>query len=196
MNMLMRRSMRPEEFLAWEERQPEKWEFDGVRPVAMTGATAEHSAIQGNLITALNIRLRGKPCRPHGPDLKVKVGAAYRYPDGVVTCTPIPIGTGFAPEPVVIFEIISDSTERTDRTEKLLEYRSLPSMQRYVLLEQDRALATVFWRHGASWLVDQLQASETLAMPEIGIEIPIAEFYIDVTFPDGPEGSDVRPEER
>ncbi len=77
--------MTADEFLAWEREQEFKWEFDGFQPVAMTGGSLAHSAIGGNLITALNQRLRGKVCRPYGPDAEVETCIGYRHPDAVVS---------------------------------------------------------------------------------------------------------------
>jgi Uma2 family endonuclease len=65
MSVALQKRMSLEPFLAWEEQQELRWEFDGFEPVAMTGGTAEHSAIQRNLIFALTGRLRGKPCQPY-----------------------------------------------------------------------------------------------------------------------------------
>ena len=176
--------MTPDEFLAWEARQDQRWEFDGFNPIAMTGGTAGHNTNQGNLQVALRTRLRGNPCRPFGPDMRVPTpGGRYRYPDMLVTCTPLDYTASEAPEPVVIFEILSESTARTDRTTKLLEYRSIPTLQRYVMLEQDQAAATVITRTDHGWAMDVLRAEDTLAMPEIGIELPIAELYLDVELP-------------
>lgn len=190
MNHALRRSMTCDEFLAWEARQELKWEFDGVQPVSMTGVISAHSAILGNVITALNIRLRGKPCRPHGPELKVKAGRSYRYPDAFVTCTPVPPDTTVVTEPVVIFEVLSRSTQRHDRTVKLAEYQSIPSVQRYTMLEQDQAFATVIERRGEDWTLRILLADAMLAMPEIGIEVPFAELYADVEFAPDPDAID------
>jgi len=186
MSQLQRKPMTAAEFLAWEARQELKWEFDGFQPVAMTGGTVAHSAIQGNLITTLNTRLRGKPCRPHGPDLKIEIGSKYRYPDALVSCTPMPPDATFAADPVVIFEILSESTAQTDRTAKLMEYRSLPSVQRYVMLEQNQAVATVITRVETGWNLEVLDAAGTLAMPEIDIEFPISELYdgVELTPPE------------
>lgn len=78
-------------------------------------------------------------------------------------------------QPVVIFEVLSESTAKTDRTAKLMEYRSLPSLQCYVMLEQDQAVATVITRTGTGWSLEVLDAKGTLAMPEIGIEIAMAD---------------------
>ena len=189
-------SMTAEEFLAWEREQERPWEFDGFEPRAMTGGTDAHAAICANLVTALVVRLRGSGCRARGQVLKVQIGSKIRYPDALVSCTPIPPDADIARDPVVIFEVLSKSTQRTDKTEKLMQYRSLSSVQRYVLLEQDKALATVYFRTSDGWKIDQLKATAVLAMPEIGIEIPVSEFYVDVTLPDLPDDSDVRPEER
>jgi Uma2 family endonuclease len=79
-----------EAFLAWEERQELRHEFDGFQPIAMTGGTSEHLAIQRNLIVALGTRLRGKPCQAHGSKLKIAVAGSIRYPDAFVVCSPYP----------------------------------------------------------------------------------------------------------
>ena len=177
MSQLQQKPMTPAEFLAWEAKQELKWEFDGFQPIAMTGGTDAHAAIQGNLLTALNIRLRGQRCYSRGPDMKVEIGSKYRYPDAFVSCTRVAPSATVAAEPVVIFEVLSESTATTDRTTKLIEYRSLPSLQRYILLEQDRAVATVITRNATVWGIEVLDANGTLSMPEIEIEIPLAELY-------------------
>ena len=177
MSQAQHKPMTADEFLAWEARQDGKWEFDGFQPVAITGGTDAHSAIGGNLITALNNRLRGKPCRPRGPDMKVQIGPRYRYPDALVSCTPVPPGAAVAAEPVVIFEVLSDSTGREDRTTKLVEYQSLPSVRHYVMLEQDQAVATVITRTSAGWSLQVHDIRGRIDLPEIGIGLPIAELY-------------------
>ena len=187
MSLPLLKPMTPGEFLVWEERQDVKWEFNGFQPVAMTGGTAAHSTIQGNLITTLNVRLRGKRCRPYGPDLKVEIGSKYRYPDAFVSCTPVGGASTIITNPVVVFEVLSESTAKTDRTTKLMEYRSLSSVQRYVMLEQDQALATVVTRAGTGWTFEMLDAAGTLAMPEIDVEIPMAELYDGLDFTTPPE---------
>ena len=83
----------------------------------------------------------------------------------------------------MIFEIISPSTARLDRTTKLLEYRSIPSVRRYVLLEQDAPALTIYTRTEAGWIVDVLTGTSVLTLPEIAIELPIDELYLEVVFP-------------
>lgn len=76
-------------FFAWAEAQEVRYEFDGIAPVAMTGGTAGHSLIHGNIVEALRRRLR-PPCRVFGPDAGLAtVGDAIRYPDVVITCVPV-----------------------------------------------------------------------------------------------------------
>lgn len=186
--------MTVEEFLAWEERQELRHEFDGIQPRAMVGVTNAHAAIQTNLITALTNRLRGTPCRARGSDLKIMVAGRIRYPDALVFCKPVPPDTRVITEPVVVFEILSSSTAHQDLVTKNAEYRATPSIQRYVILQQAGAGATVFSRKGSDWVSD-IVAGEgaVLNVPEISIEIPLAELYIDVEFPPPAEDDETRP---
>jgi Uma2 family endonuclease len=182
-------SMTLKQFLEWEERQPLRYEFDGWQPVAMTGGTDLHEAIGGNLRALLQDRLRGKPCRVRGPTLKIEVMGRIRYPDAFVYCTPVSPGETVSYEPVVVFEVLSPGTSRTDRIEKLREYQATPSIQRYVILEQDSVAATVFARLGSGWDARPLTAGETLAMPEIDVVLPLTDVYADVTLPASGEGA-------
>ena len=95
------------EFLAWEETQELRWEFDGFAPVAMTGGTVAHDVIQANLVIALGNRLRGTPCRVHGSSLKIEVAGRIRYPDAFVACTPLSALDTVRRDPVVMFEVLS-----------------------------------------------------------------------------------------
>lgn len=100
----------------------------------------------------------------------------------MVTCSPVPRGTDVIPKPVVVFEVLSARTAVTDRVEKNEEYRLTPSIRRYVMLEQTRCAATVFARGGDDWVGHVLTAGAVLAMPEIGVELPLAELYPGITF--------------
>lgn len=177
MNLALRTSMTLEEFLAWEAGQEFKHEFDGFGPVATAGVTFNHAVIQGNLIASLTARLRGTRCRALGSDLKIKAAGSIRYPDVFVMCAPGPGNTTVVHDPVVVFEILSPGTAKTDRITKNREYRATPSIQRYVMLEQDEIAATVFERAGADWIGHVLAADAVLRMSEIGAEVPLAELY-------------------
>lgn len=175
-----------QQFLAWEARQELKYEFDGFGPVPMAGGTRSHAIVQSNLAVSIGGRLRGTTCRFFGSDLKIEVAGHIRYPDGFVVCTPGAPRSTVVSDPVVIFEILSPSTSSVDAIVKNQEYAATPSVQRYVMLEQDRVGALVFARSGTDWLGHVLTADATLALPEIGIELPLSELYDGVTF-DGEE---------
>jgi len=177
MSQAQSRPMTPSEFLIWETDQELKWEFDGFQPVAMTGGTRAHAVVQANLITALTNRLHGMRCQAYGSDLKIQTGLGYRYPDASVSCTPFPDSETLVAAPVVIFEVLSASTAGDDRTIKLAEYKSLSSVRRYVMLEQDRVFATVITRTDTGWDHALAGPDGVLAMPEIDVEIPMAELY-------------------
>jgi Uma2 family endonuclease len=175
------------EFLAWEERQELCFEFNGFEPVAMTGGTDAHEAIGGALRALLHERLRGKPCRVRGPTLKVEVMGRIRYPDAFVYCTPASPGETVIKDPVVVLEVLSPGTSRTDRIEKLREYQATASVRRYVILEQDSIAAMMFERREQDWNASALTANDVLRMPEIDVELPLSEIYADITLADGPE---------
>ena len=118
MSLVLNNPMTLAEFLAWEDRQPLRHEFDGVRAAAMTGGTLAHAAIQANLAIAIGGRLRGGPCRFYGSDLKIRTGEDHiRYPDGFVACGPRENTSVLVSDPVVIFEVLSslDGGNRPDR---------------------------------------------------------------------------------
>ena len=167
------------EFLAWEERQEFRWEFDGFAPVAMTGGTFRHESIGGTLRALIREKLLGGRCRVLGPTLKTLVAGRIRYPDAMVVCVPVAANQTVIADPVVVFEVLSPSTAATDRIVKLREYQATPSIQRYVMLEQDSAAATVLVRRGEEWIASALIGDDVLRMPEIGVELTITEIYAD-----------------
>jgi Uma2 family endonuclease len=180
MSSALRQPMTVAEFLAWEESQELRWEFDGFQPVAMTGGTMAHEAIGGNVRTALQTRLGTGPCRVFGPTLKIEVAGRIRYPDAFVVCSAFSARATVVRDPVVVFEVLSESTSRTDRIEKLREYGATPSIQRYVILEQDAIAAMVFVRKGTDLVAESLTEADILRMPEIDVEVAMTEFYTGV----------------
>jgi Uma2 family endonuclease len=184
MNAALQKPLSLADFLAWEERQEQRYEFDGIRPVAMTGGTLEHDRIQVNLLTELNNRLRGKPCRVHGNSLKIQVMGSIRCPDAFVTCGPIKRGSTIILEPVVIFEVLSKSTAHTDRMTKNREYSATASVRRYIMLEQSGIEGMMFARanNDVDWVGRILDAEEIIQLPELGIELPLASLYANIDF--------------
>jgi Uma2 family endonuclease len=185
MNVALQRPWTIEQFLLWASAQDGRYEFDGVQPVARTGGNANHSRVTTNIHAALRTRLRGSPCSYYGPDLGVRtIGSKVRYPDALITCTKFPGTDQLAPDVRIIFEALSPTSGQTDRIEKVREYAAVPSMRRYVILETKSAGLLVLHRlhAGDAWTEAALTIDDTLGLPEIGIEIPVTEFYEDVDF--------------
>ncbi len=183
MNVALRGPMTLAEFLAWEDQQELRFEFDGFQPVAMVGGTEAHSTIQANLITALGNALHGTPCRVHGSHLRIEVAGRIRYPDAFVVCTPAQFGRKVITDPVVVFEILSDRSAHTDLFEKNEDYSATPSVQRYVVLDQESASASMFVRKGEDWVSKTVRGGQAIEMPEIGVTLAMADIYQGVAFP-------------
>ena len=186
MNIALRRPWTAEQFLDWAARQEERYEFDGIQPVAMTGGTADHNRITLNIHVALRSRLRGTPCSIFGPDLAVRtIGEKVRVPDALITCTKLTGTERVAPDVVVVFEVLSPDSGRRDRIEKLQEYAAVPSIRRYVILEHRSKSLLLFYRTQGDepWTAQALTAEDKLPLPEVGIAVPVAEFYEDVENP-------------
>ena len=189
MNIPLRRAWTQEQFFAWAENQETRYEFDGLQPVAMTGGFNNASAIGVNLTTALRTRLRGTGCRPLGPDAGVEtVNRAVRYPDALITCTRFDGIGKTIPGVVVVFEVVGTSADanRRDRIVKVREYAAVPSICRYVIIESSAVGLTVMERGTPDqvWQTTVLSNDDILRMPEVGIEIAVAEIYEDIAFPD------------
>jgi len=171
-----------EEFLDWERRQEERWEFDGIQPLAMTGGSLRHSELATNLVQALRERLK-RPCRVFRGDVKIRtVGKRIRYPDAVISCTdPLPETSDILPGPIVVFEVLSPSTETFDRTIKAAEYFATSTIQAYVMLSQDEPEATVLRRDLAGGPPSEEEVAgigASIALPEVGVAaLPLAAIH-------------------
>lgn len=191
MNVTLRTPrMTREQFLDWVERQETPYEFDGFEPVAMTGGSLGHNLICHNIYDALRSRLRNTDWTAIGPDVAVAtVASAVRFPDVVVTARKLPTGEKLAPAPVVIFEVVSPTTTRIDRIVKVREYAAVPSVRRYILVEDLTVGLTVLARSDASqpWLATAVGPGESLDLPEIGLEVPVDEFYWGLDLPEQTE---------
>lgn len=174
----MSASLKPltvEEFLIWERTQPERYEFDGTQPVAMTGGSVAHARIVRRLVTVLAARL-GHGCEAFAGDLKVLTPGRARYPDATVVCGQMDSRSDVV-APSVVFEVLSPSTVLTDRRVKAAEYAGVSSVLVYVMLEQDQPRAVVL-RRLEGWREEVLVGHEAvLALPEIGADLPLGDLY-------------------
>jgi hypothetical protein len=131
---MSQRNLKPltfEQFLAWERGQELKHEFVDGEAIGMAGGTEAHSVIQANLIAAAAPKLRGSGCRPFTSDMLVRTGTDRgRYPDMTIDCGERRAQNLVAPEPKVVFEVLSEDTQQRDRTIKLADYNATPSIDR------------------------------------------------------------------
>ena len=179
-------AMTRDQFFDWAETRDTRYEFDGFAPVAMTGGNLNHNDIALNLHRALHTRLRGTQCRARALDAGVAtIGDTVRYPDGVVTCSPAQGTSRLVPGPVAVFEVISPTSGHVDRIVKVREYAAVDSIRRYVIVESASVGLTVYERReaGQKWTGTTLTADDLLLLPEIGVEIRVAELYEGVDLP-------------
>lgn len=173
----------PEEYIAGELHSEIRHEYFAGRVFAMAGASREHNIIAANFQGELYAHLRGKPCRAFMADMKVRISAAsddcFYYPDILVECSPSSTPKYFSTEPVLIVEVLSPDTERTDQREKLFAYRTLPTLHTYILAAQDKRELTVFHKTDSGWEKTVLTGSDTLTVPELGFTGKLDAFYAD-----------------
>lgn len=166
-----------DEFLDWERAQEERYEFDGVQPVAMTGGSRDHARVVLRLASALAARVR-PGCEAFPDNLKVLAAGRARYPDVTVACGPQDALPRDTVEPTVVVEVLSPSTALTDRRVKAFEYMQHPAVEVVVLLAQDAPEATV-WRRSEGWRRTELEGRDAvLALPEVGAEVPLSGIYL------------------
>ncbi len=177
-----------EEYLADELLSDVKHEYLGGVVYAMAGASEPHNIIAMNLYAALHRGLHGKPCQPFGSDMKVRLrpleAAYFYYPDAMVACDPTDSGHGWRERPAALFEIISEETRRVDEREKRVPYLQLPSLLAYVRIEQSKPEVVVDRRTPEGWKSERVSGLDAVVrLPELGIELPLAELFERVTFP-------------
>ncbi len=181
------RKMTVDEFFAWQAEQDRNYELvDGV-PVmtvkAMTGASDTHDRITVNAIGTLFAQLRGKPCRPKTADTSVRTIRGTRRPDITIECGKPGPRDMAADEPRIVMEVLSPSTMRADRFEKLAEYQQHPSIAVILLIGTETPTVTVYRRAGALWGVGIVEGLDAVIdLPEIGASLPLAELYLGVEF--------------
>jgi Uma2 family endonuclease len=175
-----------DDFLAWEERQEARYEFLPGRVIKMmAGGTGDHDAIAVNIVTALGPQLRGTGCRAHGANLKVTSAAQQTstYPDAFVRCGP-PVGEGTrTDDPVVVFEVLSESTASSDLTRKRQVYKAMPTVRVIVYVASSAYRLDIFRRGPDRRFDDEVLegADAVLALPEIGASLTLADIYADTS---------------
>jgi Uma2 family endonuclease len=163
------------EFLDWERSQSDRYEFDGIQPVAMRGGSVAHARLVRRLVGALGARLR-PGCEAFGGDLKVLTTGRVRYPDVTVVRGPTDPRSDTV-EPAVVFEVLSPSSTLTDLRVKAGEYAAVPAILVYVIFEPEQPKAVIL-RRSENWRETVLAGPDAvLVLPEIEVELPLGALY-------------------
>lgn len=179
----------PEEYLELERRAEYKSEYSDGTMVAMAGGSERHALLISNLFIELGQQLKPRKCRIYSSDLRLRVSATglYTYPDVMVVCGP----PEFADDrrdtvvnPVVIIEVLSDSTKNYDRGEKFRHYRGLKTLTEYVLVDQDSIHIEHFVRQSdGRWVMTEIDSPDAfLQLSSIECTVPLADVYDKVEF--------------
>jgi Uma2 family endonuclease len=177
-----------EAYLALERDAEHRYEFvDGV-VYAMAGGTPEHSRLAINVASELRTALAGQGYAVYGSDLKIRIDATNRttYADVVVICGPevtSKIDANAITNPTVIIEVLSPSTEASDRGEKWHHYQRLGSLREYVLVSQGEPYVEVFRREGEEWVLRTFVAGQSLELPSQGARVSVDAIYADPRVP-------------
>jgi len=182
MGQPQRKRMSIEDFLSWEEQQDARYEFVDGDVFLMAGGTEGHDTVRGNVFATLRSKLARGPCRAQ-LDLKlVCPNGRSRYPDVAVVCGPRDPKATVLTDPVVLIEVLSPSTRATDYIVKSTDYGSVASVSVYLIVDPNEPRVDVLRRVGGVFEPQpQLEGlAATIELPEIGIELALAEIYSDV----------------
>jgi Uma2 family endonuclease len=172
-----------DEYLEGELHSEVRHEYIGGQVYAMSGGSEAHNMLSGNLYSALREHFRGKPCKVFMADMKLRLSIAeddiFYYPDVLVTCDSSDDAKYYKTKPSVLVEVLSPSTERLDRREKFLSYQRLPSLEEYVLIDQEQMRVTLF-RKTNEWRPEHLKVGDRLVLPSVDFEQTLADLYEDV----------------
>jgi Uma2 family endonuclease len=164
------------EYLAGERISDVKHEFIDGQTYAMSGASMNHGRICGNVFGEFRTHLMNSECEPVAADMQVNVGSSYFYPDVLVDCQFDESAPYSTKKPVIIVEVLSKSTRRTDQTTKRLRYINFPSLVEYVLIEQDFVDIEVM-RKSDGWRSTRYYLGDEVTFESIDLTLSVEQIY-------------------
>lgn len=174
-----------EEYVRLEETSDTKHEFLRGEVFAMAGGTPEHARLAAAMIGELRVALRGRPCVVYSSDLRVRIDATdlTTYPDATVVCGRLALSARdpkASTNPLLLVEILSDTTEAYDRGEKFAHYRRLSSLREYVLVSQREPRIEVFRKNElGEWVLGEAVSGQRIRLSSLEIEIAVDDVYRD-----------------
>ena len=172
------------DYLAGEKDGAVRHEYVSGQAYAMAGASAHHNRIALNIAGRLNDHLAGGECEAFMADMKIRVAPdLFYYPDVVATCDTPGGDPYFRAEPRLVVEVLSPTTERTDRHEKMSAYKNCPSVQEYALVSQDGMMVELHRRSGDDWQVEiYTEPDEHYSFKSVGLTLGLSDIYRNVRF--------------
>ncbi|MFK7817346.1 MAG: Uma2 family endonuclease [Planctomycetaceae bacterium] len=185
------------DYLSGEQDARQRHEYVEGSVYMMVGGTNAHNRIATNATVVLGGQLKGHPCQMFNSDTKVRIrtrtGTRFYYPDAMVACDVNPDHDVFQDAPVLLIEVLSPGTRRTDDTEKKDAYLSVDSLKVYLLVERSTAEARVYRRTESGFEVEHYAGLEAIIpLPEIDCQLAFAELYEDVRFEEEPESTEMK----
>jgi len=181
MNILTKTPVTVDEYLVWAEGRPGRYElYEGV-VYAMTPERAVHAKIKLAIHMAFfaGVRARRLPCHvmPDGMTVRIDDSTAHE-PDGLVYCGPeLPPSTLLVPNPIIVFEVLSPSSQRIDATRKLAGYFRVPSVMHYLIVDPDQSLVIHHARQGDDSILTRIVREGVIALDPPGLELALADVY-------------------
>ncbi|PCH94764.1 MAG: hypothetical protein COB83_10695 [Gammaproteobacteria bacterium] len=166
-----------EEYLNGELINEVKHEYVGGQAYAMAGASKNHERISGNIFAEFRNHLKNSSCEPFGADVKIKTpSGSFRYPDCMVVCDDDSESEYYTKSPTIIVEVLSRTTRKIDERTKLIEYINIPTLQEYVIIEQDVVDVTVY-RKSDDWHSKHYFLGEAIYFKSIDLTVSVKEIY-------------------
>jgi Uma2 family endonuclease len=180
-----RRTMTVEEYFQLEENDPDtRFEYIDGYVYAMAGGTANHDTIKSNIQRILWNLLRGGRCRIYSSDMKVYMSETrYFHPDVIVTCDPRDQGTVQAiRSPRLVVEVLSPTTELTDRTWKLKNYRMHSTIEEYMLVDSQSFKIEIYHKEQNKWIYEAFEDTDEITLSSLEVRFSLTDVYTDVEF--------------
>ena len=166
-----------EDYLAGEVLSGVKHEYVDGLAYAMAGGSVNHNLIGGNVYRLLSNHLLDKACTPFMADMLLRTTQTrFRYPDVAVFCDEFSGEESYLDNPVLLVEVLSRSTRQSDKGSKLTEYLALPSLQEYMLIEQDFVEIQLLRRRN-NWRLESYYLGQTITLESVGTMLPVEDIY-------------------
>jgi len=181
-----------EAYLATEQDADKRYEYHNGEIFGLAGGSINHGLLCGNIYSEIRRGLKKKKsnCKPFMSDIKLHIKAtnSFVYPDTMVVCGELETAKenkNAIENPVLVVEVLSKSTADYDRGDKFFLYKKIPSLQEYVLIEQDKEQVDVFYKKTGSdlWSIRRYEGLKSkIKLQSIDLDIKMSDLYFDINF--------------